>query len=659
MTDRKPSMGMSRDSENSPPHTDGAQLLFGGELNYDAGFSRHEFTASNLKFIEMIRRTPSMLAIALRLAWSADRRALIAVAAAELAQGVARAVGLIYINHVFVELFSAGPTVDRLKGALPFLAIVCLAASIGVLLASVSTAATGRLEPKVERFAAVQVLRQAARVELRDIEDPEFHRLLDSAQYGTDAARSSIGSIVAASNASLTFISAAGVLAILHPSLLPLLLLVAAPKGWGAVQTARRTYTSTQSWLQHLRARRVVAGLLTEQQAAAEIRVHGTGDFLLEQYEAMASDAEDEQTRLARSNAGTQLQASVYSGVASLITYATLGLLLAHNVMPLAVAGTAVLAIRTGTSNLSIVVLQLNKLYEDGLYLNDLSRLCQEAEQRYITAKGSLPVPSDPKAIRMEAVTYTYQGSEKPVLRNVNLTVNRGEVIALVGENGSGKTTLTKLLCGLYTPDSGRVTWDGIDTVALDRTQLFKHVALVSQDFKRFPFTARINVLIGRPSHSGDVDLLERAASYSGADKIISTLQNGWNTLLARHFAGGAELSGGQWQRLGLARARFRNAPLMVCDEPTSALDPKAEIETFNKIRGLADEGHTVLLITHRLASVREADRIYVLRDGEIIEEGNHEELMDNAGYFSTLYNLQAQQYSDRRGGAEMQECAT
>ncbi|KOG55750.1 ABC transporter [Streptomyces virginiae] len=626
-------------------HDRGARLLFGGELSYDTGFSRHDGYGMRLRFFTMVRRTPGLLAVAVRLAWSADRAALITVAMAEVVQGVASSVGLLFTNQVLTQLLGDGPTVQRLRESIPALTGVGIAMMVAATLASLSVAATGRLEPKVERLASVTILRHASQVSLADIEDPEFHRLLDSAQYGTDAARRAVGGAVATVNATLMFLSAAGVLTVLHPALLPLLLLVAAPKGWGAVQTARRTYASAQSWLQHLRARRVVAALLTEQQAAAEIRVHGSAEFLLEQYENMAADAETEQTRLALRNAGTQLKAASLSGIAAVVAYASLALLLARDVMPLAVAGTAVLAIRTGTANLSLLVGRLNQLYEEGLYLNDYRQLCHEAQERHAAPAGRLEVPTDPGVMTMEKVTFGYPGKASPVLQDVSMTIKRGEVIALVGENGSGKTTLAKLLCGLYTPNSGKVTWDGRDTRSLDRRQLFEHVALVSQDFKRFPFTARVNVTIGRHGRRPQNVALGEAASYSGADVIINALKKGWETLLARQFTGGAELSGGQWQRIGLARARFRDAALMICDEPTSALDPKAEIEVFDRIRGLADEGRTVLLITHRLASVRHADRIYVLRNGRIVETGTHEELLAAEGHFNALYQMQARQY--------------
>jgi ATP-binding cassette subfamily B protein len=204
----------------------------------------------------------------------------------------------------------------------------------------------------------------------------------------------------------------------------------------------------------------------------------------------------------------------------------------------------------------------------------------------------------------------------------VTLTIPTGRIIALVGSNGSGESTLAKLLCGLYAPDTGRILWDDIDVTEADRVDLFDRIAIGAQDFYRWPFTARINIAIGRPKAPLDEDLLHAAAEYAGADETIASLPCGWDTLLARGYTGGHQISGGQWQRLGIARARRRDAQILVVDEPTSALDAEAEQRVFDQIRNLAAEGQTIILITHRLHSVRHADEIYVLDHGRVAEHG-------------------------------------
>jgi ATP-binding cassette subfamily B protein/ATP-binding cassette subfamily C protein len=226
----------------------------------------------------------------------------------------------------------------------------------------------------------------------------------------------------------------------------------------------------------------------------------------------------------------------------------------------------------------------------------------------------------------------------------VSAHIDRGEVVALVGENGSGKTTLAKVLAGLYDPASGQVRWDDVDLAAVDPTDLRNRIAVIAQDHTRWPLTARHNITMGTEKGQEAVDL---AAEVAGADQVIAELPQGYQTLLDRRFKDGQELSGGQWQRIAVARGFYREAPLLICDEPTAALDARAEHALFETIRKHAD-GRTVLLITHRLASVRYADRIYVLDHGEVIEQGTHDALIDLDGVYADLYNLQAQAY---RGG--------
>ncbi|MEZ3178608.1 ABC transporter ATP-binding protein/permease, partial [Streptomyces pimonensis] len=199
---------------------------------------------------------------------------------------------------------------------------------------------------------------------------------------------------------------------------------------------------------------------------------------------------------------------------------------------------------------------------------------------------------------------------------------------------------------GLYTPERGRILWDGVDAAAADRRLLAERVAMVAQDFKRWPFTARVNVLLGRPSAPVSDERLAASIAEAGAETVIADLPRGLDTLLARHFSGGHELSGGQWQRLGIARASYRRGRILIVDEPTAALDARAELEVFDRIRALADSGQTVVLITHRLASVRHADLVHVLDQGKLVESGSPDELLAAGGLYAELYALQAQQFT-------------
>ncbi|MEU2619161.1 ABC transporter ATP-binding protein [Streptomyces sp. NPDC007157] len=610
------------------------------------GWNQHRDAFLELDLRAMLTRLPGMLMSSLRLARQADAGAARVVLTAQVAIGVTQAVSLLAVNSVLGRLIGTGTIEERLRGAAPALVIMAAVLFLAALLRAASTYATGRLEPKVERVATEMYLERAAAVELAAIEDHAFHKLLDTAQYGASSARRMIMYGTRVVNAMISLIAAAGVLTVLHPALLPLLITMTIPSAWGALTNARRRYESFHTWVQHARAGHLISSLLTEPEAAPEIRVHGVGPFLLRHFRAMSETAEAEQARLARLAARTGLIAAAWTGLATVATYATLGALLLNGAMALSVAGTAVIAIRTGSASLNTLVLEINTLHEEALFVGDLERLYVEAAERAIPTGGD-PLPEDPREIRFENVTFTYPGdATRPALDDVTLALPLGRIVALVGENGSGKTTLVKLLAGLYQPDRGRILWDGVDAARADRHRLAERIAMVAQDFKRWPFTAKVNVAVGRSSAPLTEERLTRSVSEAGAEEVVEDLPRGLDTLLARNFSGGHELSGGQWQRLGIARAAYRRGRILIVDEPTAALDARAELEVFEKIRALAGSGQTVVLITHRLASVRHADLVHVLDQGRVVESGTPDELLANGGVYAELYALQADQFT-------------
>ncbi|MBL1084857.1 ABC transporter ATP-binding protein [Streptomyces actinomycinicus] len=695
--------------------SDSERLLFGGPLRYDTGWSEHADAFLQLGFRAMTTRLPGMLASSLRLARQADARATRLVLAAELGRGLAQAVSLLAVNDALGKLLTGPDITQRLRSAAPALVVMAAVMLVSALLRAASTYATGRLEPKVERVATELYLERAANVELAAIEDHAFHKLLDTAQYGARSARHMIGYGTRVINSMISLVAAAGVLTVLHPALLPLLVTMTLPSAWSALVNARRRYESFHTWVQHARAGQLLGSLLTEPAAAPEIRVHGVAPFLLRHFRSMAETAEAEQARLSRLAARTGLIAAAWTGLATLATYATLGALLLAGAMALSVAGTSVIAIRTGAASLDALVLDINELHEEALFVGDLERLYVAAAERAIPAGGE-PLPENPQEIRFENVTFSYprdpgpgpgpgpgeahepheagetreayetpetppgptpahgSGSApaptpapvpppgsgrtpapaptpdiaRPALDDVTLALPLGRIIALVGENGSGKTTLVKLLAGLYTPDRGRILWDGVDAARADRRLLAERIAMVAQDFKRWPFTARVNVAVGRSAAPMTEERMAASIAEAGADAVVADLPRGLDTLLARNFSGGHELSGGQWQRLGIARAAYRRGSILIVDEPTAALDARAELEVFEKIRALAGKGQTVVLITHRLASVRHADLVHVLEHGRLVESGTPEELLARGGVYAELYSLQAEQFTAR-----------
>ena len=247
--------------------------------------------------------------------------------------------------------------------------------------------------------------------------------------------------------------------------------------------------------------------------------------------------------------------------------------------------------------------------------------------------------PEPPTTIEIRSVSHRYAGKDSDALSDVSLTLRRGEVVALVGFNGSGKSTLSNLASGLYLPTDGEVLWDGVPTSEADPQALWQRVALVPQDYAHWPLTARENITLGQPSPRGDAAVHE-ACQAAGADEVVDKLGAGLETLLAREWLNGEELSGGQWQRIALARAFFRPAGLLVLDEPTANLDPRAEYRIFQRLRHLARD-RAVLLVTHRITNVAVADRIVVLDEGKVVQEGSYRALAEQPGLFQELLSYQ------------------
>ena len=280
-----------------------------------------------------------------------------------------------------------------------------------------------------------------------------------------------------------------------------------------------------------------------------------------------------------------------------------------------------------------------------GMYLQDFFDF-MDIKPRSKKLKESIPVPDfNQSEIVFENVGFKYFGSNQYALKNLNFTLKFGESLALVGENGAGKTTLVKLIARLYTPTEGRILWNGIDIQEFDYEEYRSKIGIIFQDFIRFMFTARENIAVGNIAKKDDFLQIEDAAQKSLADILINQLENKYDQMLGKRFVGGVELSGGQWQKIALARAYMRDAELVILDEPTAALDARAEHEVFLRFSELM-EGKTAVLISHRFSTVRMASRILFLEYGQILEFGTHEELVGKGGKYAELFELQARGYS-------------
>ncbi|MFE2011303.1 ATP-binding cassette domain-containing protein [Streptomyces sp. NPDC059491] len=626
------------------------QELYGGRLRCDQSYARHEGPLKRIKFGHMATSLPHMVGMVLRTGWKAERRALMGVVAAELGQGVPAAGSLVAVNGLLAQLFADGPTVDKLRDALPSLVILAVVAVAGAVLSAWSTAMSGRLEPQVERAVSARYCRAATGVEVEATERPEVQRILEAGKFGTDSARSMLRPSVGVGNVVIGMAAAAVVLAALHWSLLPMLLAIALPKGWGAVRSARRDHLSRMHWVDHRRAIASLLAYLARPHAAGELRVHAAGTKLLSSYEEMPRQTEAEQRRLARAQASTDLVAGAFAGVVSLACYGVLWWLLSTGGQPLAVGGTAVIAIRTSTARLTSLVQQFKRLYEELLFLTDTEKVIKVAGENAIPLTAT-PLPAPVREVRTEAVSFTYPSADGPSLKAVSVCVPRGKVTALVGANGSGKTTLTKVLAGLLMPAEGDVWWVGesgepVELRGADRAQVFAEVGLLAQDFPRWEMTAAANVAIGAGDRPRDMDRVRQAADEADVLELVEGVPHRWDSIVFKGYERGVQLSGGQWEKLGSARTRYRQAPFLLVDEPTSALDPHAEIAAFEGLWSLAEERHAVMLVTHRLAATMHADHIYVLELGSVVEDGTHEDLMSRTGcLYQGMFTAQAAQY--------------
>jgi ATP-binding cassette subfamily B protein len=438
-------------------------------------------------------------------------------------------------------------------------------------------------------------------------------------------------------------VAAAGVLAVLHPVLMPLLVLSVVPIAWAAMRSARLGHRRLLRLIAVWRRQRMFAHLLAAREPAPELRAFTVRAFVLQEIRRLLAISTREEIKVSGQQVLTNLVGTMLSAIATGATYAALLWLLWTGRMALAAGGAAAYAISMGIGKLREVAFAANHVFEQGLYFADFEGFCELSQARAEPSPGGSAPPAFTE-IRLDGVTFSYPGAEQPAVRDVSMRLRRGEVIALVGENGSGKSTLAALLAALHRPQQGTISWDGVDASGFDPDSVRDRVAVVMQEPTRWPLSARANITIGRHRGVTGMSQVEAAARAGDAHDFVMELPRRYDTLLSRHFTDGADLSGGQWQRLAVSRAFFRDAPLLICDEPTANLDARAEHDVYQRLRELA-AGRTVVLITHRMASVRDADRIYVLDHGAVVEEGRHPELMRAGGIYAQLFSLQASAY--------------
>jgi ATP-binding cassette subfamily B protein len=417
------------------------------------------------------------------------------------------------------------------------------------------------------------------------------------------------------------------------------LLLAALPAIRVTVARQRGDFALQLALMENGRARSYLTSLLTGRDAAKEVRAFDLAEMLRARLADRFAQALEQRRCFERDYLARQIRARLAGDLTLAATVAAI----------VALASTGRLDVASAITTLGATVLLSGQLQGVSGTISSMGSmlLSLDALRGFVTtAPPAAPAPKVATftTLSTHKVSFTYPAATRPALADISLTVHAGEVIALVGANGSGKTTLAKVLTGLYRPDTGTLMWDGepLD----DPARLRAASTVLFQDFARYKLSATDNIGFGRPGRIDDTAAIIDAAQRAGAHAFLDALPAQYDTVLSTEFTDGADLSLGQWQRLALARAYFRDAPFLVLDEPTAALDPQAEADLFAHMRELYAD-RTVLLITHRFSSVRHADRIYVLADGRIIEEGTHEHLMTRQGAYAHLFLTQASAYLD------------
>ena len=599
--------------------------------------------------LRALRNLPALL----RLVWATQPRYVVGILSLRIVRA-AVPLGVLWVGKLIVD--EVVTAIGRPPGEVPWarlgtlLAIELAIAIVGEGLSRLSALLESLLGDLFANRTSVDLMRHAATLDLEQFEDPDLYDKLERARRQTVNRIGLFTLLLSTLQDLITLLTLSAALAAYVPWLLLLLVLAVLPSMLGETHFASLGYSLLYSWTPERRLLDYLRYIGASDVSAKEVKLFGLSDFLVGRYERLSREFYEANKALAvKRSLVSSLLATVgtlgYYGAYVVIVYLTVT---GHR-GPAGVFTIGVLTFLTGSFRQSRdliqrVLLSLTQVFEQSLYLDDLfSFFALEPRIRGAAGARQVPVPIR-EGFAFEDVGFRYPGSDRWAVRHLTFTLRPGERIALVGENGAGKTTLAKLLVRLYDPSEGRILLDGVDLREYDADSLRRNVGVIFQDFVRYDLVLRENIAVGNIERREDEPRIFGAAERSLADTVARRLTGQYDQMLGRRFDGGVDLSGGEWQKVALARAYMRDAQLLILDEPTAALDARAEYEVFLRFSELT-AGKMAVLISHRFSTVRMADRILVLRGGELVEDGTHEELVARGGLYAELFQLQAAGY--------------
>jgi ATP-binding cassette subfamily B protein len=585
---------------------------------------------------------------ALRLVWQSSRSWTIARIVILIFQGILPLVS-IYLAKLLVDTVAAGITASDKTAAFHQVLLLLALAGVVTIVTNLCTSLGEFINTahslRVTDYMQGIIHAKSIEADLEYYENAEYFDALQRAQQEAPYRPPQIlNRLAQVGQNGISLIAMVGLLVSLHWGIIGILMVAAIPAVFVRVQQSQIMYRWQRKRTPMERQSMYLGWMLTGDGYAKEIRLFDLGSFFSEWYLRIRQQLYQERVDISRKKALANFFAQVFAG---LLVFGIYGAIVYQTIQGVLRLGDLVLyyqALQRGQLNINGLLTSLSGLYEDNLFLANL--------YEFLDLKPKIIEPAHPKKILQpiesgivfKDINFQYSNTERQALKNINLRIEPGETIALVGENGSGKTTLIKLLCRLYDPTSGSITIDGIDIRKFSIAALRRQISVIFQDYAKYHFTALENIWLGNIELDKNNEKIIAAARRSGADAVISRLPQGYDSILGKLFDRGEELSIGQWQKVALARAFLRDSQLIVLDEPTSAMDPKAEYEVFKQFRELIKD-QAAILITHRLSTVKMADRIYVMEKGSIIESGTHDQLMNLRGTYAYLFETQAQNY--------------